>query len=605
MREAEISVGKRLLSLFSERERVHVLALVVMTAGGAALEVIGIGMVVPLVAALTNPDSLITHPTLRSVYQWTGAQSPERFAILLLGGFLGLILFKNGYLALVAYLQARFVFGKQARLSRRMFDGYIMAPYTLHLERHSADVIRNLATEVNNLFTGLVAPLLVLGAEAMVLLLLVAVLLFAMPLATFSILFLGGAIVIGVYAFLRSVLGRYGAERALRSGKRIRAISDALGGLKEIKVLGREAFFTGAFGAANGRYLETSRIFSTLNVLPRLLIEALAVAILVAVISVLVLSGERDFGAAVPGIVLLCLVALRLMPAATRILAAVSSIRFYLPALDHVHRDLTTLESHLQRAQPSGTESACIRLVRSVEVEDVVFSYPGASHPALDGIALSIPIGQMSAFVGPSGAGKSTLADLILGVYEPRRGRILVDGIDIRSVLPAWRRCVGYVPQTVHLLDDSVRRNIAYGLPDAEIDDRQVWQALQVAQIEGLVRSLPGKLDDKIGEQGMRLSGGQRQRLGIARALYSDPQVLILDEATSALDRQTERAIADTLLDMRRARTVIVIAHRLDTIKRCDRLFFLAEGRLQGTGSYDELVSGNARFAALVGEATL
>ena len=579
------------------------LALVWMTAGGAALEVIGIGMVVPLVAALANAESLITHPTLRGLYEWSGANSPEHFIMALLGSFLGVILFKNFYLAVLAYVQARFVFGKQAQVAQRLFDGYLQAPYALHLERHSSDVMRNLSTEVNNLFTGVVAPLLMLGAELMVLVLLVVVLLFAMPIGTLAILLFGGLVVVGVYAFLRSVLGRYGAERVQRSGKRIRAIGDALGGLKEIKVLGREPYFSEAFGAANGRYLETTRIFATLNALPRLVIESLAIAILVGAILVLIWARGHDLGAAAPGIVLLCLAALRLMPAATRILSAVSSIRFYRPALDYVHADLMSLESYRRGAQAVPGKS--IRLSQSLEVDDVVFFYPNALQPALDGVKLAIPVGQVSALVGPSGAGKSTLADLILGVYEPRRGRILVDGTDIRAGLPSWRRCVGYVPQSVHLLDDSVRRNIAYGLADAEIDDQRVWQALRAAHIDNFVRSLENALDERIGEDGVKFSGGQRQRVGIARALYADPQVLVLDEATSSLDVQTERAIADTLLDMRRARTVIVIAHRLDTIKRCDRLFFLAEGRLRASGTYEQLIAEDPRFAELVGAARL
>jgi ABC-type multidrug transport system fused ATPase/permease subunit len=596
-------VGGKLMSLFSPRERRFMLALVWMTAGGAALEVIGIGMVVPLVAALANAESLITHPTLRGLYEWSGASSPEHFVMALLGSFLGVILFKNLYLAVLAYVQARFVFGKQAHVARRLFDGYLQAPYALHLERHSSDVMRNLSTEVNNLFTGVVAPLLMLGAELMVLVLLVTVLLFAMPIGTLAILLFGGLVVVGVYAFLRSVLGRYGSERVQRSGKRIRVIGDALGGLKEIKVLGREPYFSEAFSAANGRYLETTRIFATLNALPRLVIESLAIAILVGAILVLIWARGHDLGAAAPGIVLLCLAALRLMPAATRILSAVSSIRFYWPALDYVHADLMSLESYLHGTEAAPSKS--IRLNQSLEVDDVVFFYPNALQPALDGVKLAIPVGQVSALVGPSGAGKSTLADLILGVYEPRRGRILVDGTDIRAGLPSWRRCVGYVPQSVHLLDDSVRRNIAYGLADAEIDDQRVWQALRAAQIDNFVRSLENALDERIGEDGVKFSGGQRQRVGIARALYADPQVLVLDEATSSLDVQTERAIADTLLDMRRARTVIVIAHRLDTIKRCDRLFFLAEGRLRASGTYEQLIAENPRFAELVGAARL
>jgi len=595
----------RLLSLFSARERWIAAGLLVAMAVGAGLEVVGIGLVVPLVAALAGADALLSNPYMRRLFELSATKDAEGFALTLLAAFLFIIVLKNAFLAIVAHAQFRFVYGKQAAISRRLFEGYLAAPYALHLQRHSADVTRNLATEVNNVFTGVLAPLLVAVAEGMVLLLLIMLLAAAMPQATIAVLLVGAAIVTGVYAALRSMLQRYGSERAARSAARIKAIGDALGGLKEIKVLGREAFFIEAFAESNGKYVEASRIFATLNAMPRLVIESLAVLLLFGAIFAVVLSRPANLAETAPAVVLLCLAALRLMPAATRILVAVASIRFYLPALDHIHRDRQSLQDYVHDSSPESARFVPLRLSREIAVENVCFTYPGAEVRALDGVTLIIPAGQVCALVGPSGAGKSTLADLILGVYEPQHGSILVDGVDIRGNLAAWRRCVGYVPQSVHLLDASVRRNVALGLPDAEIDERRVWDALKSAQIDSLVRALPGGLDERIGEHGMKLSGGQRQRLGIARALYSDPQVLVLDEATSALDVQTERAIADTLLDLRRARTVIVIAHRLDTIRRCDRLFFLAEGRLQASGTYEELVSENARFASLVGEARL
>ena len=599
-----MSATQKLISLFSVRERWLVAGLLLMMAGGAALEVIGIGLVVPVVAAAISPDVALADPWFRRAYDFSGARTPERFELMLLAAFLALILLKNAYLALLANLQFRFVYSKQAQISNRLFGGYLRAPYALHLERHSADVTRNLVTEVNSLFTGVVIPLLAVGAESMVLALLIGTLVATMPQASLLVLGLGSALVVGIYMGLRSMLGRYGVERAALSGKRIQAIGDALGGLKEVKVLGRERFFIESFADTNGRFLVASRIFATLNAMPRLLIESLSILLLVgAILAALGVGG--NVAAAAPVVVLLCLVALRLMPAATRILVGVASIRFYLPALDQVNDDLHALEALLANDHRRGAGQALLSLQREIAVQAVSFTYPKAPRPALGGVTLSIKAGDISALVGASGAGKSTLADLILGVYEPQHGHILADGVDIQSNLRGWRRGVGYVPQSVHLVDSSVRRNVAFGLPDDEVDDARVWAALKAAQLDSLVRALPGGLDERIGEQGMKLSGGQRQRLGIARALYSEPQVLILDEATSALDIQTERAIADTLLDMRLTRTVIVIAHRLDTIRRCDRLFFLADGRLQAAGSYDELLNSNARFAALVGEATL
>jgi ATP-binding cassette subfamily C protein len=433
-----------------------------------------------------------------------------------------------------------------------------------------------------------------------VLLFLMLVLIATMPQAALIVLFGGGMVVVLVYLMLRSLLGRYGHQRAERSGARLHVVSEALGSLKEIKVLGREAYFSGKFLSVNGLYLEASRVFATLNAMPRLLIESLVLALLVGA-AVAVVIAHQDMQGALPTVALLCVAALRLMPAATRILAGLGSARFCKPALDQVYREISLLEQ--PRAPLPTALGDPLLLRKSVELRDLRYSYPSGG-PALHGISCVIPGGAVSGLVGASGAGKSTVADLILGLLTPSGGAILVDGKDVAGGREGWTRRVGYVPQHIFLLDDSVRRNVAFGLHDNEIDDERVWAALRSARIDDIVRSLPKGLDESIGERGARLSGGQRQRLGIARALYSDPQVLILDEATSALDTQTERAIADTLLEMRPARTVIVIAHRLDTIRRCDWLFFLADGRLLASGNFAEL-SRDPRFAALVGEARL
>jgi ABC-type multidrug transport system fused ATPase/permease subunit len=571
--------------------------------GGALLEVMGIGLVVPIVALFVEPEATLARPAMQKLYQLSGADSAQRFAVLALGGFLALIVAKNFYLGVLAFLQHRFVFRKQAQVSRRLFDAYVNAPYALHLQRHSADVTRNLLTEVNALFSGVITPLMSLVSEVAVLALLLATLVLAMPGATLAVLGVGALVVGGVYFLLRAALDRFGAERVQFSRQRIQAIGEALGGLKEVKILGRERYFIGGFGGANARYLEAARIFTTLSTLPRMLIEVLAVGLLVGATYLLVGTGA-DMKGAVPGVMLLCLVALRLIPAGTRILGALTTIRFYLPSLTRLHRDFAELTT--ARGQAAGPATGRpFNVTFGIRLDSVSFTYEGAHRAALTDVSLEIPPACVCGFVGASGAGKSTLADLLLGVLEPSGGRILAGGEDVRGRLRDWQAMLGYVPQSIHLIDASVRRNVAFGVPDAQIDDRRVWSALRDAQLEEMVAGLPGKLETRVGEFGARLSGGQRQRMGIARALYGDPSVLVLDEATSALDTRTERAIAETLQGMRERRTVIVIAHRLDTIRRCDRLFFLEEGRLLSAGTYDELVQGSPRFAALMGEATL
>jgi ATP-binding cassette subfamily C protein len=589
-----------LFQLFSRRERAQAVALLLLMTGGAVLEVLGIGLIAPIVALLADMEAVVSQPLVGKLYAWSGAASPEQFAVYLLVWFVALIFTKNVYLALLSHLQNRFLYAKQAALSRRLFAGFLLAPYSLHVQRHSSDVMRNFATEINSLFAGIVVPLLAIGAEGLVLVLVVVTLSALMPLAALAALAAGALLVTFAYVVLRSMLTRYGQERAARSGERLRTISEALGGLKELKVMGREEYFIDAFGTANDRYLKASRMFATLNTMPRPLIETLAVVALVGAGLFLAIASP-SVRAALPAIALLCAAVLRLMPAATRILVAMASIRFYRPVLTQVIQDME-LHGHARPKKPIQRVANPLKLSKQLEIRELDFSYPGTDKRALDGVSLRIPAGVVCGLVGASGAGKSTLADLILGIFEPQSGAILVDGVDVGERLADWRNAVGYVPQTVQMLDDTVRRNIAFGLPDAEIDDARVWSALAAAQIDSSVRRMPRGLDENIGERGVRLSGGQRQRLGIARALYLNPGVLILDEATSSLDIQTEGAIAETVLALRGDRTIIVIAHRLDTIRRCDLLFFLADGKLRSQGSYDELVAGNPDFAALVGK---
>jgi ATP-binding cassette subfamily C protein len=320
-----------------------------------------------------------------------------------------------------------------------------------------------------------------------------------------------------------------------------------------------------------------------------------------AALSVVLVSS--NIAGSLPVVALLGVAALRLMPAATRILGAIATIRFYRPALDQVARDLALLEGHSHAAHLLPAATPFRSMTPSIELRGLRYSYPGRDTPALNGVSCVIPGGTVCGLVGPSGAGKSTIADLMLGLLAPQEGAVLAEGVDLAEATAQWRKRVGYVPQTIYLLDDSVRRNVAFGIPDEEIDDARVWSALRASHMEAAARSLPHGLDERLGERGARLSGGQRQRIGIARALYAEPAMLVLDEATSALDLQTENAVAEAVLSLKGTRSVVVIAHRLETIRRCDLLFFLADGELQDRGRFSELLERNARFAAFVGHA--
>jgi ATP-binding cassette subfamily C protein len=569
---------------------------------GAGFEVLGIGLILPFIGVLSNPQVIHENDKLQWLYALLGVRSVEQFLVVASIALLVLYVLKNAYLAVLGYLQYRFVFNKQAALSSRLFQSYLQVPYSFHLQRNSSELLKNFATEISGLFTGVLTPLFLLISEGFVLALIVVLLFSLEPLVTLGTLLVLGAATMIFHFFLRSTLKASSQKRALHSGMRLKWVNQGLGSLKEIKILGREDFFMRAFEHSSDEYAKASRIFSTVNQLPRLFIETVAISGVLMVV-IIILLREMDLRQAIPLLALFAVAALRLMPSITRMFSAVASIRFYLPTVEAVYRDLQ-LVSGASKEPPSSVPAERVgkpRFAGEIALREVSFSYPDSPGAAVKDVSLAIPKGSSVAFVGHSGAGKSTLVDLILGLFAPQKGRILVDGNDIQTMRKSWQRCIGFVPQTIYLLDDSIRRNIAFGVEDGLIDDVKVMNAVRRAQLEKLVESLPHGLDTVTGERGVRLSGGERQRIGIARALYHEPEVLVLDEATSSLDSATENEITETLNRLGGEKTLIFIAHRLSTVKSCDRLFFMQNGTIVDSGTYDELIQNNAEFRAMVG----
>jgi ABC-type multidrug transport system fused ATPase/permease subunit len=374
-------------------------------------------------------------------------------------------------------------------------------------------------------------------------------------------------------------------------------VSQILGGVKELMVLGREQCHLGFYRRSTAELVRSTKVFNVLNTMPRLIIETTVVAVVISLMILVLLRGEAA-SAAIPLLTVFALAAIRMTPSVTRIVACINSIRFYSPALASVAKDL---RDHAAQRRPMvlpGATSAAPRLA-PVELSGVGYRHPRSEQWILRDINLHIQQSESLAITGRSGAGKSTLVDILFGLLPPAEGSIRMNGVPLGELPPAWRTGIGYVPQTIFLLDDTVRRNVAFGIDDDQIDDARLWRALELAQVDSYVAKLPAGLDTAVGERGIRLSGGERQRIGIARALYSDPQILVFDEATSALDNQTESQIADTMLALGDSRVVIVIAHRLTTIRQCRRVAFLDAGTIADQGGFDELFERNPAFRAM------
>jgi ATP-binding cassette subfamily C protein len=525
----------------------------------------------------------------------------QRTLLLALAAGTGLFfLLKNGLFLWMYHRQAVVKCRILGSLARMLLGGYLHAPYAWHLGHSTTVILHNIQHELNAIFFRLISPLLTITAEAAVVLFVIGLLLVVSPVATLVILVLVfGAFFLYLKIF-RERLQRMGQVLNERRTLLYRCLQDSLGGIKELKVLGRLGFFERQFDGLidNVAQAEEFNIQVSANVKP--LMETLAVTVLCVLVAVLVLLQQRP-QAVLPGLALFAVATVRLMPSANRLFGAQSQMRFGRAGLERVLSDLEEVRDFAAAALVRPEISPVpVRFEQAIELTNVGYRYPQAERDSLEEICLTIRRGQSVALVGESGAGKTTLVDLILGLLPPGRGTIRVDGRDIQEFIPAWQRQIGYIPQVIYLAEDTLRVNVAFGVPEAEIDDARVWRALEAAQLAELVRSWPERLDRLIGERGVRLSGGQRQRIGIARAFYHDPAILILDEATAALDNETEREIVSVLEQFRGEKTLMTIAHRLTTVQHCDTIFLLSRGRIVAQGSYDALQRESPEFQRMI-----
>jgi ABC-type multidrug transport system fused ATPase/permease subunit len=581
----------KIRELLAPAERRSALALLGLMVVGMMLETLGIGLVIPAITLLMQGDLAARFPALLPVLNHLGNPTQTQLVVGAMVGLVGVYLVKNLFLAFLAWRQTRFAFGVQAHLSQRLFSNYLRQPYTFHLQRNSAQLIRNVTTEVNLFSSHALIPGMLLFTEGSVMLGIGGLLLFVEPLgATLVVLVIGGS-AWAFYHATRLRINRWGAERQLHEGMRLQHLQQGLGGAKDVKLLGREEDFLAQYEQHNLRSAHAAQLQVALQQFPRLSLEFLALTGLAILVISMTLQG-RDMAGIVPTLGLFAAAAFRLMPSMNRLLGAVQTLRFMLPVINTLHAEL----------QLAPSESAVIKNVDSkpfqseVSLVDISFTYPAAQSPSLRGLSLTIKKGETIGFIGSSGSGKSTLIDVMLGLLPPATGKILVDGQDVQNNLRSWQNQIGYVPQSIYLTDDTLRRNVAFGLPESQIDDLAVQKAITAAQLEEFVATLPDGMNTMVGERGIRLSGGQRQRIGIARALYHDPVVLVLDEATSALDAETEQGVMEAVNVLHGSKTIVIVAHRLSTVESCDHLYRLDSGRVIDEGSTSTMLWQAASF---------
>ena len=557
--------------IFNRRQKIGLVLLAIEIAVGAMLELMGVTAILPFVEVVMEPDSIHETWYLSWVYITFHFQSEKSFMIFLAIVLIAVYIVKNAYLCLMYSLQYRFTFSNQRKMANRMLECYLGQPYSFHLVHNSADLIRNVSTDTDMMFKGILS-IVQLFTELLVCVTLGVFLFIRDKVITIGIIaILGGFLLIFAKSF-RRYLSYIGSEDRKYAAGITKWLLQSFGGIKEIKIMDKEEYFLDNFddNYKNFTFCESKHLL--LQILPKPVMETVCITALLLVVTFKIMQGTHS-KYFISTLSVFAVAAFRLLPSINRMAVHMASVGFNAPSINAVYHDLKRIDEIEKNIRNKNRDEDAISIQKEIQIKRISFKYPNTENYVLKDISFKIKKNKSIAFIGPSGAGKTTLADIILGALEPTEGNIYIDGMDISGHMCGWHKNLGYIPQTIYLMDDTIRNNIAFGIPKNEIDEDKIWKALEQAQLKGFVENLEKGLETEIGEAGVRLSGGQRQRIGIARALYHNPEVLVLDEATSALDNETESGVMEAIDNLSGHKTLIIIAHRLTTIRNCDVVF--------------------------------
>ena len=553
-----------------------VLAMIV----GAMLEAVGIGAILPLISLMGQPDFLIHHPEIGHIAEALGIVSHTQFIMVCAGGLIVLYLIKNAYMAWETKLQIDFSMRNQIKFSTELMNNYLCKGYLFHLDHNSATLLRNVNAGGQVIYSAMLIATFTLLTELITAFTIWLMLVVVDAFTAVVVAGIMGAMMYGIIkAFRRSISKQAKIQNDFAAGY-IKCVNQGLGAIKETKVMRKEKYFLEEFSRTYQQYGEANRKYLFINQLPRMIIETMVVSgLLVMIVAKLAMGSTPE--QIVPLLGVLALAAFRLMPSANRIVNLFNTIKFQQPLFYELYPELMDIkerqesrkESYYLSVQPK------LKFEKSIKVNKLRFAYPEGREDVLRDVSFSIGKGDFAGIIGPSGAGKTTFVDILLGLLKPSGGNIKVDGQDIFDNIRSWQANLAYVPQSIYLIDGSVKENIALGVAQENIDNARIEKSLHMAELYDFVLDLPEGMETRVGERGVKLSGGQRQRIGIARALYQQPEVLILDEATSALDNDTEKSITDTILKLKGQITIIAIAHRLSTLAECDYKIEFADGK--------------------------
>lgn len=575
-------IYSKLKVLLDRKQKSQMVGIVVLMLIGGVLESLGIAMIAPVMQVVIDPEKVQESHILSAIYNLFNLTSTTQLAAIIMVSIILVFIIKNVFLYFMNVVQLRFVYTNQFATSRRMMINFMQRPYEYYLNADTTVIQRNITSDVNNLYA-LILSCLQLTSEIIVFVCLVVILLSQDARMTLTIATLLVIVLLVIKFVIKPVMVKAGKDNQDYYSGLYKWIYESVTGIKEIKVAAKENYFINGYADCGAGYVNAVQKYNLYNSTPRLLIETIAIAGMIGYM-LFVMAQGTSLTSLLPQLTVLAAAAARLLPSANRINNYLTSIAYFEPFLDNVSENLQDEihdESISYNSDDYRTKAQIEKLPvhKSINLEGITYKYPNTDKYILDGADMEIPVGKSVGIVGTSGAGKTTIVDVLLGLLEPEKGRILADGVDVKTNYKGWLKNVGYIPQTIFMTDSTIRKNVAFGVPEDEIDDAKVWQALSEAALDSFVKELPEGLDTEIGERGIRLSGGQRQRIGIARALFEDPEVLVLDEATSALDNDTEAAIMDSINRLHGKKTLVIIAHRLQTIEKCDMIYGIKDGK--------------------------
>ena len=578
-----VKIFKKMNKLLDAKQKRIMVVIVFLMLIGGVLESLSISVVIPVVSVLLDPNAVENNQLLGTIYHGLHLQNVTQFTVVMLIALIGAFVLKNLFLFLQNVVQLKFVYTNQFATSRRMMINFMKRPYEYYLNADTAVIQRNITSDVNNMY-GLILSVLQLISEGVVFACLVAVLLVvdARMIMTISILLV--AVLFLIKVVLKPIMVKAGQENQDYYSGLYKWIEQSVMGIKEIKIANKEQYFINEYAKCGFGYVNAVQKYNLFNSTPRLLIETVCIAGLVLYMMIVMLQGAT-VTEMLPQLTTFGLAAMRLIPSANRINNYLTSISYFEPFFmgvsDHLQEEIHDKNMVYDvEAYEHKKKVEKLDIKKVIKLEDITYKYPNSEQLIFDHADMEIPIGAAVGIVGSSGSGKTTVVDILLGLLELQTGTIYADGVNVKENYEAWLKNIGYIPQTIFMIDSTIRKNVAFGIADEEIDDDRVWAVLKEAQLDEFVRSLPEGLDTGIGERGIRLSGGQRQRIGIARALFEDPEVLVLDEATSALDNDTEAAIMESINRLHGKKTLIIIAHRLQTIEKCDIVYRVENGKV-------------------------